>query len=413
MTATELTEHIDGEDAAGMSRQRLHRLGRRLGRYVEEGLLPGFVVSVARRGQPVYLARCGLADVEAGRAVTDDTLYRLYSMTKPITSVAALMLLEEGAVELTDPVARFLPAFADLRVYRGGSALRPVTAPATEPMRLWHLLTHTSGLTYGFLRSHVVDEIYRNAGYEWGAPPGSDLAAACDAWAQFPLLFNPGQEWNYSVATDVLGRVVEVVSGQSLAEFFADRIFTPLGMTDTSFWLAEADEERMAALYTPARGGGLQRLDSMGPARGHPPRLLSGGGGLIGTAADYQRLLGMLLGGGELDGVRLLSPRTVSYATRNHLPGGADLAEFGRPIFAETSFAGVGFGLGFAVVADPVAGHTLTGAGEYSWGGAASTAFYVDPSAGLTVVLLTQVLPSDTYPLRSQLRNLVSQAILG
>lgn len=227
------------------------------------------------------------------------------------------------------------------------------------------------------------------------------------------MLFNPGQEWNYSVATDVLGRVVEVVSGQSLAEFFRDRVFAPLGMTDTSFWLAEADEERMAALYTPAPGGGLQRLDGMGPAHRHPPRLLSGGGGLIGTAADYQRFLAMLLGGGELDGVRLLSPRTVSYATRNHLPGGADLAQFGRPIFAETSFAGVGFGLGFAVVVDPVAGHTLTGAGEYSWGGAASTSFYVDPSEGLSVVLLTQLLPSDTYPLRSQLRNLVSQAILG
>ncbi len=415
---TELGTQAEVVDPAevGLSAPRLDRVRRGFARYVDDGRLPGFLVSVTRYGRLAYLATAGLRDVEKGLAVEPDTVFRLYSMTKPVTSVAALMLFEEGGLELTDPVSRFLPSFADLRVYRGGPAARPVTEPASEPVRIWHLLTHTAGLTYGFHRAHVVDEMYRMAGYDWGVPPEVDLATACDPWAGLPLLFEPGTEWNYSVATDVLGRVVEVVSGMRLDRFFAERILVPLGMVDTGFEVPADRSDRLAALY--ARSllhGGLRRLDRtapLAPPVGRPPRLLSGGGGLVGTAADYQRFLLMLLGGGELDGVRLLAPRTVAYLTRNQLPGGADLAGFGRPLHAETSFAGVGFGLGVAVVVDPVACRNLTSAGEYSWGGAASTAFYVDPAARLTVVFLTQLMPSSAYPLRSQLRQLVSQALL-
>jgi len=286
-------------------------------------------------------------------------------------------------------------------------------------VRIWHLLTHTAGLTYGFHRVHPVDARYRDAGFEWGTPHGMDLAQCCDAWAALPLLFQPGAEWNYSVATDVLGRVVEVASGQSLDEFFSARVLGPLGMTDTGFWVDEADRSRLAALYTPVPPprGPAKRFDAMGKVANHPPRVLIGGGGLISTAADYHRFTQMLLDrpgspGGELDGVRLLGPRTLAYMTRNHLPGGADLETFGRPLNAEAPFRGVGFGLGFAVVIDVAAGKTLGSVGEYSWGGLASTAFWVDPAEELTVCFFTQLMPSSSYRIRPQLRQLVYQALV-
>jgi CubicO group peptidase (beta-lactamase class C family) len=282
-----------------------------------------------------------------------------------------------------------------------------------EPVRIWHLLTHTSGLSYGFHYAHPVDAIYRNAGYEWGSPPGKDLAACCDEFATFPLLFQPGTEWNYGVSTDVLGRVVEVVSGQSLDEFFRTRIFEPLGMSDTAFFAPEKDHHRLAALYFPEPGSlRAVRLDALGDLSKTPPALLSGGGGLVGTAADYHRFTQMLLHEGELEGVRLLGTRTVRYMAQNHLPGGADLEAFGRPLFAETTFDGVGFGLGFSVVDDPLKGKVLSSAGDYGWGGAASTAFWVDPAEELTCLFLTQLLPSSTHPIRPQLKQLVYQALV-
>jgi CubicO group peptidase (beta-lactamase class C family) len=284
-------------------------------------------------------------------------------------------------------------------------------------VRVWHLLTHTAGLTYGFHRVHPVDAMYRAAGFEWSTPAGMDLAQACDAWAGLPLLFQPGAEWNYSVATDVLGRVVEVTSGQSLDDFFAARILGPLGMTHTSFWAGPDAAPRLAALYVPGPDGAPARLDALGRAALAPPDMLSGGGGLVSTAADYDRFTQLLLSrpgspAGELDGVRLLSPRTFGYMTRNHLPGGLDLETFGRPLYAESPFRGVGFGLGFAVVLDPVPGKVIGSAGEISWGGAASTAFWVDQDADLTVSFFTQLLPSSTYPIRPQLRQLVYQALI-
>src|SRR6516164_4569758 len=399
----------------GLDPQRLQRIDRHFARYVDDGRLPGWLITVSRHGRLAHVSCYGSRDIEAGRLVEPDTLWRIYSMTKPVTSVAAMMLYEEGAFELTDPVSAFIPSFADVRVYAGGPDLRPVTVPATEPVRIWHLLTHTSGLTYGFLRVHPVDAMYRAAGFEWASPPGVDLAQACDAWAGLPLLFEPGTDWNYSAATDVLGRVIEVVSGQDLGEFLAARILRPLGMPDTSF--SDADAERLAALYTPGADRTAARLDALGGMARERPAMLSGGGGLVSTAADYHRFTQMLLHrpdspAGELDGIRLLSPRTVSFMGRNHLPGGVDLEAFGRPLNAEAPFRGVGFGLGFAVVIDPVPGKVVCSPGELSWGGYASTAFWIDPAEELTVCFFTQLVPSSAHPIRPRLRQLVYQALI-
>jgi CubicO group peptidase (beta-lactamase class C family) len=402
----------------GLDARRLQRIDRHFARYVDDGRLPGWLVAVSRRGRLAHVSCCGSRDLEAGLPVEPDTLWRIYSMTKPVTSVAAMILYEEGAFELSDPVSKFIPAFAGVRVYAGGSDQRQVTVPAAEPVRIWHLLTHTSGLTYGFFRVHPVDALYRAAGFEWSAPSGMDLATACDAWAAFPLLFQPGTEWNYSVATDVLGRVVEVASGQRLDEFFAARILGPLGMTDTAFYAGDDAAGRLAAPHTPGADGKAARLDSLGRVARKPARLNSGGGGLLSTAGDYHRFLHMLLdtsGGpaGELDGTRLLSPRTVGYMARNHMPGGADLETFGRPLYAEFPFNGVGFGLGFGVVIDPVRSRVVCSEGELSWGGAASTTFWVDQREELAVAFYTQLLPSSTYRIRPQLRQLVYQALTG
>ncbi len=399
----------------GFDPDRLRRIDGHFARYVDDGRLPGWLVTVSRHGRLAYVSSYGSRDTEAGLPAEPDTLWRIYSMTKPVTSVAAMMLYEEGAFELTNPVSEFIPSFADVRVYTGGSDLRPVTVPAAEPVRIWHLLTHTAGLTYGFHRVHPSDALYRAAGFDIGLPPVS-LEAACDIWAGIPLLFQPGAEWNYSVATDVLGRVVEVASGQRLDEFFASRVFGPLGMTDTGFCAPESELPRLAALYGAGPGRKAMRLDALGEAVRKPPVLLSGGGGLVSTAADYHKFLQMLLHrtdspAGEYRGVRLLSPSTVAYMGRNHLPGGVDLQAFGRPLFAETPFRGVGFGLGFAVVLDPAVGKVVCSPGELSWGGAASTAFWIDPAEELTATFFTQLIPSSTHPIRSQLRQLVYQSL--
>jgi CubicO group peptidase (beta-lactamase class C family) len=334
-------------------------------------------------------------------------------MTKPITSVAAMILYEEGALSLLDPVAKYIPSFGDARVYRGGPAVAPLTAPASEPMLVWHLLTHTSGLTYGFYFLNPVDELYRNAGYLLGMPEDYTLEEACDRWASFPLLFEPGSEWNYSQAVDVLGRVVEVASGQSLDEFFAERIFGPLGMSETAFALSEDDQARLAQLYAldPETGKAVPNPQA-NLISAERPRFFAGGHGLVSTAADYHRFTQMLLRRGELDGVRVLSPRTVDLMTSNHLPGNATIDDFGRPLGALVSNVGRGFGLGFAPLVDPIAAKSLSSLGEYTWGGAAGTHFWVDPAEELTVLFFTQVLfaPDELW---LTMRRLVYQALVG
>ena len=413
---TELKAEVDPAEV-GLDAERLGRIDGTFERYVDDGKLAGYLVTVARHGKLAHVSSYGSRDREEGLPVETDTLWRIFSMTKPITSVAAMMLYEQGALQLTDPVSKFIPSFADLRVYAGGSDQNPLTVPAAEPMRVWHLLTHTSGLTYGFHRVHTVDAIYRAAGFDPGAPRGMDLAAACDGWASLPLLFEPGAEWNYGVSTDVLGRVVEVASGQSLEEFFSQRILGPLGMADTAFWVEDDRASRLAALYGLGAGRTLLKMGPPWDNARTKPRMLSGGGGLVSTAADYHRFLQLMLDrpdspAGQLDGVRLLSPRTVRYMGRNHLPGGQDIATFGRALYAESPMHGSGFGLGFAVVTDPAAVKVDCSAGELSWGGAASTAFWIDHSEGLTVSFFTQLIPSNALPLRPQLRQLVYQSFI-
>ncbi|TBL30187.1 class A beta-lactamase-related serine hydrolase [Verrucosispora sp. SN26_14.1] len=397
----------------GFDPARLARIDAHFGRYVDDGRLAGFQVLVTRRGEIAHSAAYGLRDREAGTPVEADTLWRIYSMSKPITSVAAMMLWEEGRFELTDEIGRWLPEFADMRVYSKGSTLKPYTVPAIEPIRVWHLLSHTSGLTYGFMQTSVVDGLYRAAGYDLYPPSGVDLAEASRVFGELPLLFQPGTAWGYSVATDVLGRLIEVVSGQSLDTFLRERMLDPLGMTDTRWHVAGADAERLAALYVPdPTTGRAVRHDRLGDLAYAKPSLLSGGGGLISSAADYHRFTQMLLRGGELDGVRLLGPRTVRLMTRNHLPGGGDLGTLSTGGFAETTLDGIGFGLGFAVVDDPVPSRLPSSVGEYYWGGVASTAFLVDPAEQLTALLFTQLMPSSTWPLRAQLRQLVYSALV-
>ena len=395
----------------GFDPDRLQRIDEHFARYVDDGRLAGWQVAVMRDGQLAHHSTYGKRNLETDTDWTPDTIARLYSMSKPITSVAAMILHEEGRFQLKDPVSKFIPSFAETPVYRGGSFQAPVTEPQTEPMRIWHLLTHTAGLTYGFHNSHATDAIYRDAGFEWGNPAGLDLEACCDAWAQLPLVFQPGSEWNYGVSTDVLGRVVEVVSGQPLDVFLRERILDPLGMDDTEFWVPEDKRDRFAELYF--RNPSTKQATKMpAPKLESKPTMLGGGGGLCGTAADYLRFAQMLLNKGELDGVRILGSRTVDYMTRNHLPGNADLEEYGRPLFAETTFDGVGFGLGFSVVLDAAANRVPWNEGSYSWGGAASTTFWNDPAEQITALFLTQLLPSSTYPIRPQLQQLVYQALV-
>lgn len=400
----------------GFDAVRLARLDAHFARYVDDGRLPGWLVCVARGGRVVHLSTYGRRDVECDAPVEIDTVFRIYSMTKPITSLAALMLYEEGAFQLRDPVSRFIPSFADVAVYRSGSALNPVVGPAQEPITIWHLLTHTAGLTYGFHHATPVDAMYRQLGFEWMTPAGADLATCCDLWAKLPLLFQPGSEWSYSVATDVLGRVIEVASGMTLDAFFRQRILEPLGMSDTGFGVRPDQADRLAALYVvrpdatdPVRFDGGPAQD---PATTSDPVMLSGGAGLVSTAGDYHRFAQLLLRGGELDGVRLLGSRTVAYMTRNHLPGGVDLRSYGRALFAETAYDGIGFGLGVSVVVDPVRARVLCTPGEFGWGGAASTAFFVDPVEDLTVLFMTQLLPSSTHAIRPHLKRLVYQALV-
>jgi CubicO group peptidase (beta-lactamase class C family) len=406
-----VVQHDPGE--VGVDAERLRRIDRRLARYVDEGRLAGWQVLVTRRGRTVHSSVYGQRDLEAGRPVEPDTLWRIYSMTKPITAVTAMSMYEEGAFQLNDEVSSYLPEFADMRVLVGGNAEQPKTVPATEPIRVWHLLSHTAGLTYAFTRSSVLDEIYGRAGADPIVDPAADLATMCERWGSLPLLFEPGSAWNYSVATDVLGRLIEVVSDMSLDKAFTERVLGPLAMDDTRWWVDGADRDRLAALYVPDPSTGQAlRYDTLGNSAYSPPALLSGGGGLVSTAADYARFTAMLAAGGQLDGARVLSPRTLAYMTRNHLPGGASLAQLGRGMFAETAYDGIGFGLGFGVNADPVAAKVTSTAGEFTWGGYASTAFFVDPVEQLTVHFYTQLVPSSTYPIRTLLRQLVYASLV-
>ena len=396
-------------ESVGLSRGRLALIRLWMENYLDAGKLPCALVLVARHGGIVFLETAGHRDVEAGNPLTEDTIFRIYSMTKPITSVAAMMLYEEGRFQLDDPVARYLPCFAEMEVHLSGEAGAMRTEAARQPVTIHHLLTHTSGLSYSFNETPVA-ALYQERGVEFDVGDGS-LAETVERLAALPLQFEPGSRWTYSVSTDVLGRLVEVVSGQAFDAFLEERIFAPLGMPDTAFSVPAAKLDRFAAMYGPTADGGMELLEApaTSPFAGHVT-MFSGGAGLVSTVSDFYRFTETLRCKGEFDGVRLLGRKTVEYMTANHLPG--DLAAMGQAAFMETTMEGIGFGLGFSVMLDPATAQVVGSPGEYAWGGAASTAFWIDPVEDMTVIFMTQLMPSDTYPLRRELRVLTYQALI-
>ena len=406
---SELPEQVD-PSAHGLDTERLRRAGDYLGRYIDDGMLAGWQLVVASGGAVVWHERRGLADLEAATPVRPDTMWRLYSMTKPVTAVAAMMLYEAGAFALDDPVDRWLPEFGTPRVYQFGSPQGPGTIPSPAPITVRHLLTHTAGLSSVIHFVHPVDALYRAAEEEPGWPD-ADLAGRCERWASIPLLYVPGTGWTYSVASDVLGRLVEVVSGQGLDEFFAQRIFGPLGMTDTGFWAEGERAARLAAVYGRDSADGKLVRDDAACAQGTtPPVALSGGGGLVGSAADYHRFTQLLVRHGELDGVRLLGARTVALMFRNHLPAGASYTALQPEPRAWPPAPGFGFGLGLAVVTDPAAAGTPASAGTGFWSGALNTQFFADPGDDLTAMFFTQLTPYGALPLQRELAQLICSA---
>lgn len=402
----------------GMSSDRLTKIDTFLReRYVEPGRLAGAVTLVARRGQVVHCSAVGLRDRERNLPMTTDTVFRIYSMTKPITSIAMMMLVEEARCGLADPVERYIPSWKNLRVLRYGSHPSFVTEPPRRPVTIRDLLTHTSGLTYGFVHHDAVDAAYRRLGISAGIPGEarpSSLADMVDKLAELPLLFSPGERWNYSVSTDVVGHLIELISGQRLDRFLQERIFAPLGMHETAFSVPKGARSRFAAnyRYEPSATGTLTLEDDPETSAFLAEQtFFGGGGGLVSTVEDYRRFCQLLLDGGVFDGKRLFSRKTLELMTMNHLPGNQELSQLATGSFSETNNDGVGFGLGFAVLLDPARRQWHGSRGEYYWGGAASTAFWIDPAEELFAVLLTQLMPSTTYPLRAQLRSLVYAAI--
>ncbi len=403
-------------ESVGMCSARLARIDRFLAqRYIANGKLPCALLQVSRGGQLVHQSVLGKASLESGAPLAEDSLVRIYSMTKPITSVAFMMLVEEGLVALDDPVHRLIPSWRNLGVYVGGGGGLPgtppgwLTRPTDAPMRMIDLLRHTSGLTYGFQNRTSVDAAYRANEIDTFAR-SDGLQGFVDALASVPLEFSPGTAWNYSVSTDVLGYLVGKISGMPFDQFLSKRIFEPLGMHDTSFHVDAAKASRLAQCYLMSPEGNLvpARLGSFD----EPPSAPSGGGGLVSSAADYMRFCECLRRGGELGGTRLLGPKTLALMRANHLPGGRDLADVSLSMFTEATYRGVGFGLGFAMTTEVAKTQIAGSAGEYWWGGAASTAFWIDPVEDICVVFLTQFLPSTLYPIRRELRTMVNAAVL-
>ncbi len=405
-------ERIDPAEA-GLNADRLKRIPQYFDSYIEKQKLPCVAVLVARGGQVAHLSFQGATEMGGKRAIDENTIYRIYSMTKPITSVAAMMLFEEGLLHLDHDVSRYIPEFGDVQVFAGGTADAPQLKKPDRPIKVKDLFLHTSGITYSFLMQAPTDEIYRKRKLEYSTWSG-DLKSFCEALAQAPLAFSPGDRWNYSNSTDVLGRVVEVASGMSLDQFFQTRIFEPLGMNDTGFHVSEDKIDRLMACYRrDPLSGAISMIDQPGRASSYArkPNVFSGGGGLASTIGDYFKFCLMLGNGGELNGVRLLSPKTLEFMTLNHLPGNKTLKDMGDKTFSESRMDGSGFGLGWAVTSDVVSTMQPGSLGTFSWGGMASTFFWIDPVEDLIVIQMTQLMPSGAYPIRPQLQQLVYGAI--
>lgn len=399
-------------EALGFDVSRLARIEPFLKqRYLDNGTLPNAQLLIARKGEIVHFSHQGHAR-EDGTAVDANSLYRIASMTKPITSVAFMMLMEEGKVSLDTPVAKILPELADVAVYAGGAMGAFETRPTERSMLMLDLLRHTSGLTYGFQERTPVDSAYRAQKIErWHG--GLTLDGFVEALGKLPLEFSPGTEWNYSVATDVIGAVVQRLSGLSLDQFFQQRIFAPLGMEDTFFQVPADKLHRLTDCYaiSPARGRILYDAGNAS-AWANPPTQLSGGGGLVSSALDYHRFCQMCLNGGVLDGNRIIGRKTLELMTQNHLPGGGDLATLSQSLFSEATNAGTGFGLGFAINMNPALSMLPGSVGEYYWGGMFSTAFFIDPVEQLHMIFMTQVSPSSAFTIRRELKTLIYSALI-
>jgi CubicO group peptidase (beta-lactamase class C family) len=401
-------------EEVGLSSERLERIVHHLeSRYIGPGKIPGCLTVVARRGRVAFCRPLGLMDAERQKPMGEDTVFRIYSMTKPITSVALMTLFEEGHFALGDRVDRFIPEWRDLRVFEAGMYPNFMTRPVERKMTIRDLLMHTSGLTYDFMYQNNVDAAYRKL----DIGRSGTLKSMIEELASLPLLFSPGSAWSYSVSTDVCGYLCEVISGKPFDEFLQERIFDPLGMRETGFSVPPERRKRFAACYERRRDKTLRLQDDPGNSPYLEKRsFLSGGGGLVSTAADYLSFCEMLQGGGVRAGsdesARILSPRTLELMTQNHLPGGQDLTGVARGRFSESPYEGVGFGLGFSVQLDPVRSQNLGSAGEFAWGGAASTAFWVDPKEELSVLFFTQLMPSATFNFRGQLKQLVYSSIV-
>jgi CubicO group peptidase (beta-lactamase class C family) len=406
-----------------MSKAALDRIEDHIKRrYIDAGRFPGTQLLVYRRGKVVYSAVQGFADLERKTPMKDDTIFRIYSMTKPITSVAFMMLVEEGRVMLDEPVHKYIPEWKDLGVYQGGIAPGFLTKPPARPMQIVDLLRHTSGLTYGFQQRSNVDAAYRAQKIGEFEKAGT-MQSMIEGLAKIPLEFSPGEAWNYSVSTDVIGYLIEKIGGKPFEQFLKERILDPLGMTDTDFFVPADKAHRLAACYNADPGGlaSFQAAEKKGglalqddPATSSfltRPSFISGGGGLCSTAADFLTFCRALLGGGELGGIRLIGPKTLKLMTTNHLPGGRDLPEMSRSMFAEATYNGIGFGLGFAITMDPAKTLIPGSPGEYNWGGAATTSFWIDPAEELIAIFMTQVVPSSAYPVRRELRTMIYAAI--
>ncbi|MDP9238713.1 MAG: beta-lactamase family protein [Chloroflexota bacterium] len=406
-------------EKAGFVPGRLDRITEHLTKnYIEPGKIAGCQALVARHGSVAYFRSLGQMDRERGRPMADDTIFRIFSMTKPITSVALMTLYEQGHFQLNDPVHRVIPEWRDMQVYVSGEGESMQTRVPARPMTFRHILSHQSGLSYGGglaqlvggdVRPHPADAAYVAAGVQRGR--GETLRGFVDKLAHVPLRFDPGARWMYSYSTDVCGYLVEALSGKPFDEYLQETIFDPLGMKDTAFFVAPEKKQRLAANYRRAADKSLRLIDD--PERStylERPSFLSGGGGLTSTMSDYLRFCEMLRRGGELDGARILGSRTLRLMRRNHLTGGGDLSTMAIGAFSETAYEGVGFGLGFAMTLDEVSAGSIA-AGDYYWGGAASTIFWVDPKEDLVAIFMTQLIPSTTFNFRGQLKSIIFSAI--
>lgn len=401
--------------AAGFDAARLRRIDEHLQhQYVDRGRIAGCQVLVARHGQVAHRSSIGCMDLERSVAVADDTIWRWYSMTKPVTGVALLSLFEQGRCKLTDPVHRFLPEWRDVQVrMRRPDGSKELVAPE-RPMNLRDALMHMTGIGFGPPEARLdLASLAEGDGVGRRLDPGTTLAELSVMLAREPLLFHPGRHWLYSWSTDLVARLVEAISGQRFGDYLRETIFEPLGMVDTGFSVPAGHGPRVAALYARAADKTLRLLDDPAKGRLHrEPALQSGGGGLVGTLGDYARFCQMLLNGGQLDGVRVLGRPTVELMRTNHLPGGGELSDMALPGgYGEVGFDGAGFGLTVAVGLGPARTATVGPAGDFMWGGAASTIFWIDPSEDLFVVFMTQLIPSGTFDFRGQLRSLVYGAI--